>query len=103
MANFVKVGKVSDIKDKQMKSFQISGKTILISRFGGKFYATDEKCTHVGGPLSNGKLSDNIITCPWHGSKFDIKTGSVVEGPAKTPLKTFEVKVEGEDLLVNLQ
>ncbi len=102
MANFVKVGKVSDIKDKQMKSFQISGTEILISHFGDKFYATAEKCTHFGGPLSKGKLSEGVVTCPWHGAEFDIKKGSVLKGPAKKPLNTFEVKVEGEDLLVDI-
>ncbi len=62
----------------------------------GTLYATDDKCTHQMGPLHAGKLSGNIITCPWHGSKFDVRTGQVVSGPAKQAVKTYRVTVEGE-------
>lgn len=102
MVDFVKVGKISEVKKGEMKRFEVGGQKILVTNIGGKFYATNEKCTHVGGPLAEGKIDNGVVTCPWHGSQFDLKTGEVTHGPAKEPLKTFEVKAEGEDLLVKV-
>ncbi|HLF36812.1 MAG TPA: Rieske (2Fe-2S) protein, partial [Anaerolineales bacterium] len=53
-------------------------------------------CTHEGGPLSEGDLQGTVITCPWHGSRFDVTSGKLVRGPTQRPLQTFRVSVEGE-------
>ena len=63
---------------------------------GGSFCATQAKCTHRGGPLNEGKLEGSTVTCPWHGSQFNVCTGTVQRGPATEPLKTYRVIVEGE-------
>ena len=55
---------------------------------------------HVGGPLGRGTLTNNIVQCPWHGSKFDVKTGAVVGGPAQKPEPSYEVKVDGSGIWV---
>jgi nitrite reductase/ring-hydroxylating ferredoxin subunit len=69
---------------------------VAVYNVGGVFYATQDECPHAGGPLSEGKLDGKIITCPWHGSCFDVITGEVRRGPATKPTKTFRVTVEGE-------
>ena len=63
---------------------------------GGSFFATHDKCTHRDGPLSDGVLEGSTVTCPYHGAQFDVSTGAVLCGPAKEPLKTYRVIVEGE-------
>ncbi|MEN6378484.1 MAG: non-heme iron oxygenase ferredoxin subunit [Methanofastidiosum sp.] len=106
---FVKICKVSDVKDGTMKKFEVEEKEILVSNIGGKYYAINNKCTHRNGDLSQGKLEGNIVTCPKHGSKFDITTGKVVSGP-KIPLlklkvndeEKYEVKIDGENILIKI-
>lgn len=106
---FEKVCKVLDIKDGTMKKFEIGGKEILISNIDGKYYAINNKCTHRNGDLSQGKLEGNIVTCPKHGSKFDITTGKVVSGP-KIPLlklkindeERYEIKIDGDFLYIKI-
>ena len=62
----------------------------------GGFCATLAKCTHRGGPLSEGKLDGSTVTCPWHRTQFNVCTGAVLRGPAIEPIKTYRVIVEGE-------
>jgi nitrite reductase/ring-hydroxylating ferredoxin subunit len=62
----------------------------------GNFCATQAKCTHRGGPLNEGKLEGSTVTCPWHGTQFNVCTGAVLRGPATEPIKTYRVMVEGE-------
>jgi nitrite reductase/ring-hydroxylating ferredoxin subunit len=62
----------------------------------GRVCATQAKCTHRGGPLSEGALDGSTVTCPWHGSQFDVCTGAVRRGPAREPLETYPVTVEGD-------
>jgi nitrite reductase/ring-hydroxylating ferredoxin subunit len=69
---------------------------VAVYNVGGTFYATQNQCTHAEGPLSEGDLDGNIVTCPLHGSRFDVTTGQVIEGPADEPLKRFRVIIEGE-------
>ncbi|NYT04471.1 MAG: non-heme iron oxygenase ferredoxin subunit [Candidatus Methanofastidiosa archaeon] len=106
---FVEVCKVSEVKEGSMKKYEVRGKEILISNIGGKFYAINNKCTHRNGDLSNGKLEGNIVTCPKHGSKFDVTTGKVVSGP-KIPLlklkvndeEKYDLKIKGEEILIKI-
>ena len=107
--SFVKAAMTSDIPHGGMKGFDINGKNILISNFDGKFYAINGTCTHMGGDLTKGKLDGSIVTCPRHGSRFDVKTGKNLSGPKILFLKlstadevAFEVKVEGNQIMVDL-
>jgi nitrite reductase/ring-hydroxylating ferredoxin subunit len=63
---------------------------------GGRLCATQSECTHRQGPLSEGELEGSTVTCPWHGSQFDVLTGDILQGPATEPLKTYMVVVEGD-------
>ena len=68
----------------------------------GTYSAIDNTCTHVGGPLGEGDLVDDIVSCPWHGAAFNVTTGACTGGPAASDVKSFPVKVEGDDVLVEL-
>jgi glycine betaine catabolism B len=101
--DFIKVADTSDILPSNMKEFEFEGQKICIINIDGKYYAIGSICTHEGGPLADGTLSGYEIECPWHGSKFDIRTGAVTSPPANESEPTFEVKVEGNNLLIKKQ
>ena len=69
---------------------------VAVFNVAGSFCATQAKCTHRQGPLSEGTLDGSTLTCPWHGAQFNVCTGAVLRGPAKDALKTYSVTVEGE-------
>jgi uncharacterized protein YbjT (DUF2867 family)/nitrite reductase/ring-hydroxylating ferredoxin subunit len=68
----------------------------VVFNVSGQFFATQSRCTHRQGPLNEGKLEGSTVTCPWHGAQFDVTTGAVRRGPARDPLKTYRVSVDGE-------
>jgi nitrite reductase/ring-hydroxylating ferredoxin subunit len=78
------------------------GTAIAVFNVGGTFYAIANACTHVGGPLGNGKLDGTTVTCPWHGSQFNVTSGEVLRGPARKPVATYAVRVRGDDVFVVL-
>lgn len=69
---------------------------VVVFNVAGNLCATQSGCTHKQGPLSQSKLDGSTVTCPWHGSQFDVCTGAVRRGPAVDPLKTYAVVVEGQ-------
>ena len=69
---------------------------VAVFNVDGVFCATQAKCTHKQGPLNEGTLEGSTVTCPWHGTQFDARTGAVLRGPAKDPLKTYRVSIEGD-------
>jgi Rieske Fe-S protein len=71
------------------KTYEVPEGDITVMNLSGPDVMVD-----VGGPLGKGKLAGSVIECPWHGSKFDVKTGAVISGPAQKPEPTFQVKVE---------
>jgi glycine betaine catabolism B len=98
--DFVKVANTSDILPSDKKEFEVEGQKICIINIDGRYYAIGSICTHEGGPLADGTLSGYEIECPWHGSKFDIRTGEVISPPANEPEPAYEVKVDGNNILV---
>ncbi len=93
-----KVAEVSSLQPGQMTKTEANGEPVLLANVDGKYYAIRDVCTHMGCSLHKGKLNGNIVTCPCHGSQFDVTTGEVVHGPAKKPEKVYKVKVEGESV-----
>ena len=83
--DFVKVANTSDVLPSDKKEFEVDGQKICIINIDGRYYAIGSICTHEGGPLADGTLSGYEIECPWHGSKFDIRTGEVTSPPANEP------------------
>jgi glycine betaine catabolism B len=101
--DYVKVGEVDDIHPSQTKAVQVGSDTVCVVNIDGKFYAIDNTCTHMGGPLAEGQLEGYEIRCPWHGSKFDVRTGQVTKPPAATPEPIYEVKIDNKDILIRKQ
>ena len=78
MSSLVEVSKIGELKDGSMKDVSVNGREILLAKVGDKCYTTSNRCPHTGGKLSQGKLEGFIVTCPLHGSQFDLRDGRVV-------------------------
>jgi len=100
MSEFVKVTTVDEIPPGAGRRFDVNGYRIAVFNASGTFYAVDDTCTHEEASLAEGPLSGEIIACPKHGSRFHLPTGRVLSLPAVRPVNTYEVKVEGGDVLV---
>ena len=105
----IRVADIDRLADGQNMKALANGRELLLARIGGRYYAIDNKCPHMGGSLSDGVLEGNVITCPRHGAQFDVKTGQAVEsaklGFIKMGVKdvaSYPVKVEGPDILVGI-
>ncbi len=101
MATFERVAKIQDVPAGSAKVVVVAGQPVALYNVGGTFYATTNTCLHRGGPLGDGELKDTTITCPWHRWEYDVRTGQNVVNPAAR-LKTYEVRVEGDDVLVGM-
>ncbi len=82
----------SEVREGAMTTCQVGGAQVVLTRIGGRVCAAASVCPHAGGPLSEGRLEGGVVTCPWHGSKFDLITGRVLWGPATTPIPTYEAR-----------
>lgn len=102
MPRFVKVAKVNEMPPGTAREFQADGKMIALYNVEGKFYALDNVCLHRGGPLGQGTLAGSVVTCPWHGWEYNVASGETVFND-QIKVQAFEVKVEGDDILVGLE
>ena len=96
-----KVAKVSDIAAGCAQTLEISGKMIALFNLDGKFYAVDNRCLHRGGPLAQGHLEGNVVTCPWHAWQFDIPSGKCHTMP-DTKQNVYPVKIEKDEVYVEV-
>jgi nitrite reductase (NADH) small subunit len=101
MADFVRVAATSEIPVGQGKTLEVGGKQIAVFNCDGTFYAIDNICKHRGGPLGEGELDGVNVICPWHGWTYDVTSGACLEED-DCAVDKFEVKVEGDDVLVAL-
>ena len=99
---FVPVAKVSDVGPGEVRVFEVAGKGIALANVGGSFFAIDDVCTHDGGPLGEGRVVGDLVECPRHGARFDVKTGRPRALPAVVPVRTYPVAVEGDEVKVDL-
>jgi len=109
LSEFVSVLKIGELQNGAMKHVKAGGKDIMVSRVGGKYYAIDNRCGHMGGDLSAGKLESTIVTCPRHGSQWDVTDGHNVRWlrtpgtpPKVSKLNAYPVKVEVDHILVEV-
>ena len=102
-SDFVKVAETKDIQPSTMKAVDLASEKVCIVNVEGNYYAIGNICTHVGGPLNEGTLEGYEVECPWHGSKFDVRTGEATRPPARQAVPKYEVKVEDNNILVRKQ
>jgi nitrite reductase/ring-hydroxylating ferredoxin subunit len=94
--------KTNEVEEEELKQFVLKETEILVIKHLGQIYCLQARCTHAGAPLVEGELMDDVLQCPWHGSRFNIKTGSVIRGPAEKQLRMYNSKIEEDRLLVDL-
>ncbi len=99
MPRFVKMATVDELPPGGAKEVEHEGRVYAIFNVGGTLLAIDGICPHQGGPLAEGTVEGTIVTCPWHGWQFDLETGTMPSG-SRIKQAVFEVKVEGQDVLV---
>jgi nitrite reductase/ring-hydroxylating ferredoxin subunit len=97
---YVKVAKTSELNERPLKKVQVEGHDIALARVDGKYFAFDNVCPHRGGPLSNGELAGDKVACPWHGGEFNCCTGDLLHPPPVERIRTYPVRVAGEDIEV---
>jgi 3-phenylpropionate/trans-cinnamate dioxygenase ferredoxin subunit len=116
MGEFIEVTRTDELRDGVMKSVNVAGHEILLVRTGDKYYAADNRCPHMGGNLAQGKLAGTVVTCPKHGSQFDLSNGQVVRwlrGSGLTsalskalkpprPLVIYKTKIAGGKVMIEL-
>lgn len=101
MSRFVEIARTDEIARGKAKMVEVEGRKIALFNLEGS-WAIDDTCPHRGGPLSEGEVEREVVTCPWHGSRFNIKTGEVLISPAIEGVKSYEVQVEGSIIMIEV-
>ena len=99
MPEFVKVAILSELAPGTCKPVEAGGKVVALFNVDGNIYALDNTCLHRGGPLGEGSLNGDVVTCPWHGWEYNVRTGEKLNVPA-VKVATYPVQVEGNDIKV---
>ena len=101
MAEFQTVARASEIAPGEMKLVDVDGEEVVIANVDGEYFAFSNTCTHEGGPLVEGELDGDIVTCPWHSTPFNVKTGEAQEGGVTDdPVPVYEVRLDGDDIQI---
>src|ERR671926_1680683 len=100
MAEFEVVAGADDLKEGEMRAFDVRGNKIAVANVAGTFYAFGDTCTHMHCSLAEGDLEETTVICPCHGSEFDVTSGEVLQGPAREPVATYATRVEDGELEV---
>ena len=99
MAEFIKVASISELEVGSCKTVVVNGKAIALFNVDGQVFALDNACLHQGGPLGEGMLEGEVVTCPWHFWEFNVRTGEKVGSPS-LQVSAYAVQVEGDDIKV---
>lgn len=94
--------KTNEVLEGELREFVLKEVEILVVKYSGQIYCLQARCTHAGAPLVEGELVEDVLQCPWHGSRFNIKSGLVIRGPAGKQLRTYNCRTEEDRLLVEL-
>jgi nitrite reductase/ring-hydroxylating ferredoxin subunit/uncharacterized membrane protein len=98
--DFVPVLAETELPENELKRVTAKGMPVLLVRRGERIYAIAETCAHLGGPLSEGKLEDTSVRCPWHGSRFSLEDGRVIDGPSVHAQPVLEVRIHNGQIEV---
>ena len=102
MSELHRVASTNDISPGQCISVDVGGQQVALLNVEGEYYAIGGTCTHRGGPLADGHVDSTTVTCPWHGAKFDLRTGDAMGPPAPAGVGAYKVVVEDDDIKVEL-
>jgi 3-phenylpropionate/trans-cinnamate dioxygenase ferredoxin component len=102
MAEFVKAARTDEVAPGQARLVVVKGKEIALFNIAGAYFALANACSHEEGPLAEGAVEGHEVTCPWHGAKFDIRTGEVLCDPAYEAVTRYNVRVTGSDIEVEI-
>ena len=102
MSKEIEVAKTNEIAPGSAKQVEVEGEMIAIFNIDGEFFAINDTCSHAQASLSEGSIENGVVTCPWHGAQFDIKTGKNLTMPAPMPVQTYQLKIEGDVIKVVL-
>ena len=91
---------VSDVNEGVILVAEVDGDPVVACKIAEEFHAIGGVCPHAMGPLEDGNIVDGQIECPWHASRFDLKSGAVTRGPATEATPKYDVTVDGQDILV---
>lgn len=100
MTEFTRVARNGDVNEGEMAAFDVSGQRVAVAHVGGSFYAFGDVCTHKRCSLADGELEGTTVTCPCHGSQFDVTTGEVLNPPATEPVPIFPLRVKDDEIQV---
>jgi nitrite reductase/ring-hydroxylating ferredoxin subunit len=100
MAEYVSVGKVSELRPGQMKWVAVDRERVLLVNVDGAYYALKDQCGHQRAPLSRGKLQGHVVECPLHFARFDVRTGHLLAGPVGVDVPIYEVRIEADTVYV---
>lgn len=101
MSEFIKVAQLDEIPMNGAKLVEVDDVRVALFNLNGDIYAIADVCTHDGGPLVEGEIiNEHEVACPRHGARFDIRTGAALSFPAFEPTDSYEVRVEGQDVLI---
>ncbi len=102
MGELMTVAPAAELSEGDMKAFEVAGVKIAVANVAGTFHAFGNVCTHQSCPLSKGKLEETTVTCPCHGSQFDVTTGAVLAGPAKDPVESYPVRLQDDTIQIEV-
>jgi len=102
MTDLVTLTDGHDLADGDLQAFDVKGIRIAVASVNGTLYAFDNTCTHLHCSLAEGELNGSVVTCPCHGSQFDVTTGAVLRGPAREPVRSYPVGHEDERLQIEM-
>jgi 3-phenylpropionate/trans-cinnamate dioxygenase ferredoxin component len=102
MTDYFKAARVDELEEGELMAVEVDGEPVCLAKVGGCIYAFTDNCTHISGPLNEGELDGEVLTCPWHGAQFNVTTGKVLRGPARQDIATYPVKVEDNAVFVSL-
>ena len=102
MGEFVKVTEAAAVAEGELEAFDIGGERVAVANVGGTLHAFGDTCTHLQCSLAEGRLDGTVVTCPCHGSRFDVTTGEVLRGPAQEPVRSYAARVEDDAVQVEI-
>lgn len=102
MGEFVVLAETTEVAEGGLAAYEVGGERIAVANVGGAFHAIGDTCTHLGCSLAEGRLEGTVVTCPCHGSRFDVTSGAVLRGPALEPVRSYAARVEDQALRVEV-